>query len=241
MERYIEQRKERIPLVKGAKYNRLTVIERAEDTYTGKKQVRKLMYKFLCDCGKEHVARKEAVISGEVRSCGCLLTDTAIANFRTHGQSRTSLYTSWQAMKKRCSCETDSKYEYYGGRGITVCEEWLDFEVFLADMGTREPGYSLDRIDNSKGYSKENCRWATKTEQILNRRISKTNKSGVRGVGLYRDGKWFARIGHQYTRIHLGYFENFEDAVDARKAAEEKYHGAVPVETQETTKGEYHQ
>lgn len=87
---------------------------------------------------------------------------------KTHGMTDTPTYKSWQAMKGRCSGRL-SKPEYYVGRGITVCERWLDFSAFLADMGERPPGTTLDRIDGSKGYEPGNCRWATKVQQMRNK------------------------------------------------------------------------
>ncbi len=79
-------------------------------------------------------------------------------------------YMTWRAMKYRCSNPNDTKYAYYGGRGIRVCKRWMKFANFLADMGERPPGHSIDRIDGTKGYEPGNCRWVTKTEQNRNRR-----------------------------------------------------------------------
>ena len=87
-------------------------------------------------------------------------------------------YRTWKSMKERCLYKKSRCYEYYGARGISVCERWLSFDNFLADMGIKPDGLTLDRIDNSKGYSPENCRWATMTVNIRNRRNTRTLEIG---------------------------------------------------------------
>lgn len=124
-----------------------------------------------CDCGIRKLVRKGHFLHGGYKSCGCQRVAPK------HGHTRfkkgaTAIYWVWHAMKKRCLLPSDKEYANYGGRGITVCERWLAFENFFADMGHAPPGKSLDRIDNDKGYSKDNCRWATGREQLLNTRRS---------------------------------------------------------------------
>jgi hypothetical protein len=87
-----------------------------------------------------------------------------------HGMSRSKIYQIWADMVGRCTRQTHKRWVDYGGRGVTVSPDWLDFEAFYADMGSRPDGYSLDRIDNNLGYSKSNCRWATAHEQATNKR-----------------------------------------------------------------------
>jgi len=139
-------------------------------------------WQFRCDCGNEHIARTADVRSGKIKSCGCFLSESRAANGRknvTHGMKHSLEYHTWVSMKQRCTNPNDPAYSYYGGRGITVCERWLNsFEHFLADMGQRPtPDHSLDRYpDNDRGYEPGNCRWATPKEQAWSYRGKKRNQ-----------------------------------------------------------------
>lgn len=128
--------------------------------------------KFRCHCGKEFIANITKIRIGHTKSCGCKRIETVVSMNTTHGMSQTGEYHSWDSMIQRCTNPKNNRYSEWGGRGIEVCERWLDsFENFFEDMGLRPtPNHSLERKNNGKGYGPTNCRWATQKEQSLNRR-----------------------------------------------------------------------
>jgi len=152
----------------GQKFSRLTAIK-----FVGKDSCNNARWLFKCDCGNEIECRGSEVSRGATKSCGCLVSENTRAANLTHGMSRQKVYKTWIAMKARCFNEDDVNFPLYGGRGITVCKEWLDFETFYKDMGDIPDGYSIERLDTNLGYSKDNCKWASATEQQRNKRNSK--------------------------------------------------------------------
>jgi len=132
-----------------------------------------------CDCGTRKSVNKSGMKRGHIQSCGCL-NDEAIAKSLTkHGMTHTVEHNTWKAIRQRCNNPNTAQYRDYGGRGITVCERWDSFENFIADMGMRPEGGTIDRIDNSQGYSPSNCRWATRTDQGRNTRSNVLDEDTV--------------------------------------------------------------
>lgn len=124
----------------------------------------------LC-CGKEIFALECRIRRGRARFCSKQCSGRV--NSVRHGGTNTRAHNSWAAMRGRCLNPNGVNYDRYGGRGVAICERWMTFENFLADMGAPPEGTSLDRIDTNQGYGPSNCRWATASEQLLNRRNTK--------------------------------------------------------------------
>lgn len=152
----------------GRAFGRLTVVRFSHSSASGKAQ-----WLCRCECGNELTVDAYNLKCGNTASCGCLRRDTTRKRVFKTGLCRSAEYNAHQNMLGRCYDPENPRYATYGARGITVCDRWKGpngFENFLADMGRRPaPNYSIDRIDNDKGYYPENCRWATKYQQAKNK------------------------------------------------------------------------
>jgi hypothetical protein len=178
----------------GRRFGRLTVRSLAGSS--GKRT----LWLCDCDCGGAATVKAYRLTRGETSSCGCLKTESATATGKANRaqdgrHEHRPTFRSWVAMKNRCYNPNHERYQEWGGRGIKVCDRWLGpdgFANFLADMGPRPIGRTLDREDNEKGYSAINCRWATPAEQASNRRpmrrarISYCASPGIRPIAQER-------------------------------------------------------
>lgn len=152
----------------GKKFGRLTVTSIAPIQRNASGKTRSAV-EVVCDCGKTKVIATTQIQSG-TSSCGCLSKELLSNRATTHGMSKTRAYKIWKAMRERCLNPTSSGYKKYGARGITVCDRWSSFELFLLDMGEAPEGTSIDRINTYGNYEPENCRWATLAQQAVNTR-----------------------------------------------------------------------
>lgn len=167
-------------------FGRLTVLHRVTT-----KHGKNARFACRCSCGNLHEANSANLKRRQVQSCGCLQRDNEL----THGLSHHPLYHCWYNMLDRCYDKTNKQWDDYGGRGITVCDEWRGpngLAQFVADMVTCPPGHSIDRIDNDGPYCKANCRWATRKQQQRNMRNSRLVTYEGR-TGTIRD--WAAWLG----------------------------------------------
>lgn len=159
--------------IKGSKYYRLLVMR-----FVGHKPiggVNKLAWECLCECGNKIICIGDAIKSGNTKSCGCLKSETTINRCTKHGLTRRGKkapeHNIWNHMKRRCLNPTNKAYKDYGGRGIKICEKWLNFENFYRDMGPRPSSkHSIERVNNDGNYEPDNCLWILKSDQNKNQR-----------------------------------------------------------------------
>ena len=159
--------------LEGERFGRLTVVGRNLTVNTGDSpsSTPRVMWEVLCDCGQTKSVQSAHLRSGVVQSCGCLKREKLVARNTTHGLRGTPEYEVWGQMVQRCTNQSNKRFSSYGGRGIELDPEWLEFENFYRDMGPRPTAkHSIERCDNDLGYSKDNCEWAPLEAQNSNTR-----------------------------------------------------------------------
>lgn len=152
----------KLKVVPGDKYGLLTIIKEIDQANHGKEKKRR--FKCICECGQIATPTLAGLRSGNSKSCGCIRKN----NNKKHGMAKSSIYMIWGSMINRCKNKTSQAYHYYGGRGIQVCQRWLNFKNFFEDMGERPLGATLDRKNNNKNYSPDNCRWISHKKNCQN-------------------------------------------------------------------------
>lgn len=195
----------RIKDMKNKRFNMLVGLEYVE-TKTGG-----AYWLFQCDCGNQKIINGSSVRQGKTTSCGCYAKEVIKRTHTKHGMANTRTYHIWENIKDRCLNPKNKGFKNYGARGITIDDSWHDFENFYKDMGEAPDGLMIDRINNNEGYSKENCQWATRSQQNINKRyVNKT--TGIRNISyLSRDDIYevgFSRNKKRYRKT----FKNLEDA-----------------------------
>jgi len=201
--------------LEGQRFGKWTVV-----SYSHKNERGVHYWNCVCDCGTKRAVTAGALSFGSSKSCGCGQLESATK----HGMWGTPTWQSWEAMKKRCLNPKAVNYNDYGGRGLSICQEWVEsFEAFLRDMGERPEGKTLDRIKNSEGYSKDNCQWSDIKTQQKNRRSCVYITFNGKTQTLY---DWSVETGLNETTIkyRLDHGWSAEQALTAKKNSINRWH-----------------
>lgn len=205
----------------GEKINRLTLLEKIGTRYVWENKQKVEFGLFECECGNLKEIPIRSVRSENAKSCGCYAREQRLKASIKHGYSKHPLYGVWENMKARCFRENNKTYKNYGGRGITICDEWLSAKAFC-EWGISngyEEGLHLDRINNNGDYCPENCHFIKQSQNngVGKRRKKKDNTSGFIGVYWHKSKeKWDAKIGIDNKLINIGSYDTKEEAIHAR-------------------------
>ena len=204
----------------GNRYGRLLVIEELE-RYRNAAGKTERVFLCRCDCGNKKIIKMHTLRSGNAISCGCYRKEFISSAKSTHRMSGTKIYRVWRSMRRRCNVPTDKAFVNYGARGITVCAEWeSDFNEFYkwAISNGYNEGLTIERIDNNKGYSPDNCKWIPRCEQNKNRRMNHYLAYGGRKKTLQ---EWANEIGVNRCTLR-DYCKRYCDKQAVEKAIEMK-------------------
>lgn len=193
----------------GRTYNYLYVIG------PSKKRTKYLVH-YWCQCtrcGNLKCVREDHIKYNRTKSCGCI----RVSPNKTHGKTKTKSYSVWEGIKTRCYNKNSKSYKNYGGRGIKVCDRWLNsFENFYTDMGDVPKNMTIERVNNDGDYCPENCTWVSIQDQQRNRR--------AKGYRWKKESKkWVAKITRYGVQYHLGYFDTEKEALEAYKRAKRTF------------------
>jgi len=184
----------------GKVFGKLTVLKEAA------RRNGRIVWLCLCECGNKSIIQTSNLTNGHTKSCQCLRRSK-------NGSSQLDVYNIWKGMIARCHKPQNEAYEDYGGRGIVVCKRWHNIANFIADMKERPSSqHTIDRIDNNKGYSPNNCRWATRVEQGRNKRNNKIIK--INGVEKCLS-EWVEQYKTQHSMVYARIFRRGWDPVKA--------------------------
>jgi hypothetical protein len=199
----------------GQVFGKLTVLEQA-----GRDKLKKVLWRCRCECGNETTVVSGSLVTGNTTSCGCV-----IPNFK-HGGAGKGSYNTWRSMIRRCIVQADKDYPRYGGKGVSVCREWMVYEKFVADMGEPNGDETLDRIDVYGNYEPSNCRWAGVKTQNRNVRLRSSSKTGY--IGVSKVGrKFMAKITVGQKAYYSRVLPTAEEAAAARKDLERLHWGVA--------------
>jgi len=184
----------------------------------GANKHKQLVWRCVCECGKEVSVRGYCLTSGHTTSCGCIRQ----TNRNNAGASKRRSYSSWRCMISRCTNPKDKEYSRYAEKQVTVCDRWKEYRNFVADMGEPPPGMTLHRVDPYGNYEPSNCVWASAKEQARDRRLRLDNKTGHNGVNMYKS-KFFASVTAQNKKYRAPLRDTLEEALADRKRLEEEH------------------
>lgn len=200
----------------GERYGLYTVVEILEE----KSKSGKSLALCQCECGSLKKVIISNLLNGNSKSCGCRVQRNFVSKMTTHNKSNTRLYRIYSCMKTRCYNKNRDDYKFYGGRGIKVCQEWIDnfmnFYNWAVNNGYSE-NLTIDRIDCDKDYTPQNCRWVDFSIQNANKKVDNRSFSGYKGITWNKQNeKWRVRISYKNKLNSVGCYENLSEAIIAR-------------------------